>query len=158
VAGRFERIDRGQNFTVVVDYAHTPEELERLLTAVRPMTAGRIITVFGCGGDRDRSKRPMMGQAVSRHSDLAIVTSDNPRTENPEAIIADILPGMKPGAHQVVIDRKQAIFTAVSLAQKGDLVIIAGKGHEDYQVLGKEKIHFDDRETARLALAERPDS
>ncbi len=158
VPGRFERVDAGQDFTVVVDYAHTPEELARLLAAARAMTEGRIITVFGCGGDRDRAKRPQMGRAAADGSDEVFVTSDNPRGERPEAIIADILPGLNHRPHRVEPDRAAAIRAAVARAQRGDLVIIAGKGHEDYQIIGDERIHFDDRETALAAIRQRPGS
>jgi len=152
VDGRMERVDVGQDFTVIVDYAHTPEELTRLLAAARELMPRRIITVFGCGGDRDRTKRPLMGRAVAEGSDLIIVTSDNPRTEDPQAIIQDILPGLGEKDHLVLPDRRQAIIRAVELAQPGDMVIIAGKGHEDYQIIGRTKIHFDDREETRQAL------
>jgi UDP-N-acetylmuramoyl-L-alanyl-D-glutamate--2,6-diaminopimelate ligase len=152
VDGRMERVDEGQDFMVLVDYAHTPEELERLMSAVRGLGPRRIIAVFGCGGDRDRTKRPLMGRAAARGSDLAIVTSDNPRTEQPQAIINDILPGMKGSKHLVIADRREAIRKAVELAGPGEAVVIAGKGHEDYQIIGTEKIHFDDREEARTAI------
>lgn len=152
VDGRMERVDEGQDFSVMVDYAHTPEELARLLAAVRDLKPRRIITVFGCGGDRDRSKRPLMGRAVAEGSDIIIVTSDNPRTEDPLAIIQDILPGLGEREHLILPDRRQAIVRAMELAQPGDMVIIAGKGHEDYQIIGRTKIHFDDREEARQAL------
>jgi UDP-N-acetylmuramoyl-L-alanyl-D-glutamate--2,6-diaminopimelate ligase len=152
VDGRMERVDLGQNFTVLVDYAHTPEELERLMLAVKALGPRRLITVFGCGGDRDKTKRALMGRAVAGHADLAIVTSDNPRTEDPQAIIGDILPGMAGSEHAVIADRRQAIRKAVELAGEGDAVVIAGKGHEDYQIVGTNKIHFDDREEAREAL------
>ena len=155
VAGRMERISEGQDYTVIVDYAHTPEELERLLAAVRELGPARLITVFGCGGDRDRTKRPLMGRAVARKSDLSIVTSDNPRTEDPKSIIDDILPGMAGSEHRVIADRRQAIRQAIGLARAGDVVVIAGKGHEDYQIIGRDRIHFDDREEARTALRER---
>jgi UDP-N-acetylmuramoyl-L-alanyl-D-glutamate--2,6-diaminopimelate ligase len=155
VAGRFERIDSGQDFSVIVDYAHTPEELERLLKAARELNPKRIITVFGCGGDRDRTKRPLMGRAVADNSDIVVVTSDNPRTENPMRIIDDIIPGLAGKEHILLPDRRQAINKAVELAELNDMVIIAGKGHEDYQILGTEKVHFDDREEARLAISKR---
>ncbi|MDI6738862.1 MAG: UDP-N-acetylmuramoyl-L-alanyl-D-glutamate--2,6-diaminopimelate ligase [Candidatus Edwardsbacteria bacterium] len=155
VPGRFERVTAGQDFTVVVDYAHTPEELERLLSAVRTLATARIITVFGCGGDRDRAKRPLMGRAVADGSDVVIATSDNPRTERPEAIIADILPGLRGKPYQMHVDRTEAIRAAIGQAKAGDLVIIAGKGHEDYQIIGSERIHFDDREVALAALKRR---
>jgi UDP-N-acetylmuramoyl-L-alanyl-D-glutamate--2,6-diaminopimelate ligase len=152
VAGRFELVSAGQDFSVVVDYAHTPEEIDRLLSALRPLAQRRIITVFGCGGDRDRTKRPLMGQAAARHSDLLIVTSDNPRTEDPAAIIEHILPGVQGSAHEVIPDRRAAIHRALSLARADDIVVIAGKGHEDYQIIGSVRTHFDDREVAREAL------
>lgn len=151
VPGRFELVDAGQEFTVVVDYAHTPDGLENVLATAREISKGRVITVFGCGGDRDRSKRPLMGAAVARYSDYAIVTSDNPRTEEPEAIIQDIEPGLASagGCYEVVLDRKEAIFKALDLAAPGDLVLIAGKGHEDYQIIGRKKYPFDDRKVVR---------
>jgi UDP-N-acetylmuramoyl-L-alanyl-D-glutamate--2,6-diaminopimelate ligase len=152
VAGRFELIPSDLGFDVVVDYAHTPEELERALATAKGLASGRLITVFGCGGDRDRTKRPLMGHAVGRYSDEIIVTSDNPRTEDPQAIIEDILPGLEGRHYQIVPERKEAIFRAIGSARKGDLVMIAGKGHEDYQIIGTQKIHFDDREVAGEAL------
>lgn len=155
VAGRFEPVSLGQDFSVIVDYAHTPEELERLLNAVRELSPKRIITVFGCGGDRDRSKRPLMGGAVAGNSDIVVVTSDNPRTEDPEQIISDILPGLSGREYILIPDRKEAIYKSIELAEKGDMVIIAGKGHEDYQILGAVKIHFDDREIAGEALKQK---
>lgn len=152
VAGRFESIRRGQPFLVIVDYAHTPDGLENVLNTAREITSGKLITVFGCGGDRDRTKRPLMGEAASRWSDYLVVTSDNPRTEEPDMIIADILPGVKGTAYKVITDRRTAINHACEIAGKGDTVVIAGKGHEDYQIIGKEKIHFDDREEVEKAL------
>ncbi|NLL19044.1 MAG: UDP-N-acetylmuramoyl-L-alanyl-D-glutamate--2,6-diaminopimelate ligase [Clostridia bacterium] len=151
VPGRFELVDAGQEFTVVVDYAHTPDGLENVLQTAREISNGRVITVFGCGGDRDRTKRPLMGEAVARYSDFAIVTSDNPRTEDPEAIINDILPGLAgaEGRYQVVVDRKAGIHRALEVAKAGDLVVIAGKGHEDYQIIGKKKYPFDDRKVVK---------
>jgi UDP-N-acetylmuramoyl-L-alanyl-D-glutamate--2,6-diaminopimelate ligase len=152
VPGRFEGIDGGQNFGVVVDYAHAPDGLENVLTSGRDFTQGQLICVFGCGGDRDIGKRPVMGEISARLSDFTIVTSDNPRTEDPEAIIADILPGIGDAPHQVEVNRKKAIEIAIAKAQPGDLVIIAGKGHEDYQEINHVKTHFDDREIAREVL------
>ncbi len=152
VEGRMERVDLGQDFTVLVDYAHTPEELERLMQAVKGLGPRRIITVFGCGGDRDRTKRPLMGRAAASASDLSIVTSDNPRTEDPQAIIGDIMPGVSGSEHLIIPDRRQAIRRAVELAGTGDAVVIAGKGHEGYQIIGTAKTHFDDREEARAAI------
>jgi UDP-N-acetylmuramoyl-L-alanyl-D-glutamate--2,6-diaminopimelate ligase len=169
VPGRMERVDAGQSFGVFVDYAHTEESLASLLRAVGDMGGGRIITVFGCGGDRDRAKRPRMGAAALAGSDIVIVTSDNPRTEDPLAIIAEIERGMGSGRkvpgpetsavqggptpYLVIPDRAEAIDTAVSLAAPGDIVVLAGKGHEDYQIIGTAKHHFDDREQARMAIA-----
>lgn len=153
VPGRMEKISQNQPYQVLVDYAHTPDALVNLLEAVKPITEGRIITVFGCGGDRDTSKRPIMGEAVSTRSDLTIVTSDNPRTEDPSAIINDIIPGIESGSeYRVIPDRRTAIQMAIRVAKAGDTVVIAGKGHEDYQIIGTEVLHFDDREEVRNAL------
>ena len=159
VPGRFERIDAGQGFTVVVDYAHTEDALMRILSAAQRLKTGRIITVFGCGGDRDRTKRPKMGRAAVEGSDIVVLTSDNPRTEDPQAILRDVEVGVKEALHRaphvqyrMVADRREAIFTAVREARSGDMVLIAGKGHEDYQIIGTTKHHFDDREVARDAI------
>lgn len=146
VAGRFELLHAGQPFVCIVDYAHTDDALRKLISEARHFTKGRVITVFGCGGDRDRSKRPLMGAAASELSDAVIVTSDNPRTEDPEGIISDILPGIKKGNHRVVSDRAGAIREAVAMAGEGDTVIVAGKGHEDYQEIMGTRYHFSDRE------------
>ena len=158
VPGRMERvqIDENQDISVIVDYAHTPDSLENLLIAARPFITGKMICVFGCGGDRDRTKRPLMGGIAAKLADLAVVTSDNPRTEDPQKILEDILTGIPDTVTPLVIcDRANAIATAIKEAKSGDGVLIAGKGHEDYQILGTEKIHFDDREQAREALAKR---
>jgi UDP-N-acetylmuramoyl-L-alanyl-D-glutamate--2,6-diaminopimelate ligase len=159
VPGRFERVEAGQPFTVVVDYAHTEDALYRLLTTAEAVTTGRIITVFGCGGDRDRGKRPKMGRVGAVYSDVVVVTSDNPRTEDPEAIINEIIPGVEAGLREtgrgryvVRVDRYAAIQEAVRMAQPGDLVLIAGKGHETYQIVGKDRHPFDDRVVARAAI------
>jgi UDP-N-acetylmuramoyl-L-alanyl-D-glutamate--2,6-diaminopimelate ligase len=153
VPGRFEPVDAGQDFTVIVDYSHKPDALENVLRAARELAPGRVTCVFGAGGDRDRSKRPVMGEIADRLADRAIVTSDNPRSEDPEAIIDEIAAGMAPGAERVA-DRREAIFRAVADAEAGDLVLIAGKGHEPYQeVAGGRKLPFDDAEVAREALA-----
>ena len=164
VPGRFERIDEGQPFTVLVDYAHTDDALKNLLLAVRDLRPRRVVTVFGCGGDRDRSKRPLMGFAAATGSDIVVVTSDNPRSEDPLAIIEEILPGTRrsftddprgqTGKERclVIPDRKEAIRRALSFAEEGDCVVIAGKGHETYQILGERTIPFDDREVAREIL------
>jgi UDP-N-acetylmuramoyl-L-alanyl-D-glutamate--2,6-diaminopimelate ligase len=163
VPGRFERIDEGQAFTVVVDYAHTEDALYRLLRAAQAIKQGRIITLFGCGGDRDSGKRPRMGQVAARHSGLVIVTSDNPRTENAHTILTQIEQGiqsLRPEErcpYRIIPDRAEAIHAAVAEARAGDLVLIAGKGHEDYQIIGTQKIHFDDREVARKALHQQMD-
>ncbi|MCW2278852.1 UDP-N-acetylmuramoyl-L-alanyl-D-glutamate--2,6-diaminopimelate ligase [Heliophilum fasciatum] len=156
VPGRFEPVGGNQPFSVIVDYAHTPDGLENVLKTARAITAGRIITVFGCGGDRDRTKRPLMGREVARWSDWAMVTSDNPRTEAPLAIIDDILPGVRSVEgvqYRVEPDRRQAIAMALQEAQAGDLVLIAGKGHETYQIIGREVHDFDDRQVAQSELA-----
>ncbi len=153
VRGRYELIDEGQDFTVIVDYAHTPDALERILTSAREITKGRLISVFGCGGDRDRGKRPEMGEVSARCADYTIVTSDNPRTENPETIVADILNGIPEIAnHKIIIDRGESIKEALNTAAKDDTVVIAGKGHEDYQIIGNKKYHFDDAESVRSFL------
>lgn len=152
VPGRFESIKLGQPFQVIVDYAHTPDGLENVLRTARGFTKGKLITVFGCGGDRDRTKRPVMGKAAAEWSDFVIVTSDNPRTEDPLKIIEDIVPGVA-GSHYVLLpDRREAIETGIGQAGPGDTVLIAGKGHEDYQIIGTETHPFDDRLVAREAL------
>jgi UDP-N-acetylmuramoyl-L-alanyl-D-glutamate--2,6-diaminopimelate ligase len=159
VPGRFERVEAGQPFLVVVDYAHTPDALERVLTTARKLLhpGARLGVVFGCGGDRDRGKRPIMGGIASRLADRAWVTSDNPRSEEPEAILAEIETGIPPGAagrHESIADRRRAIQGAVAWAREGDVVVIAGKGHETYQIVGADVLPFDDREVARAALLE----
>jgi UDP-N-acetylmuramoyl-L-alanyl-D-glutamate--2,6-diaminopimelate ligase len=155
--GRFERVEHGGDFAVVVDYAHTDDALLNVLRTARDVARGRIITVFGCGGDRDRSKRAPMGEAAGSLSDVVILTSDNPRTEDPEKILSDAEEGLrhthKP--YEKIADRREAIRRAILEARTGDLVLIAGKGHEDYQIIGRETFHFDDREVARAALTER---
>ncbi|MFM9264211.1 UDP-N-acetylmuramoyl-L-alanyl-D-glutamate--2,6-diaminopimelate ligase [Tychonema sp. BBK16] len=158
VPGRMERvqISPDQDISVIVDYAHTPDSLENLLKASRPFIPGKMICVFGCGGDRDRTKRPIMGKIVAELADVVVVTSDNPRTEVPDRILEDILAGIPAGVKPIVLcDRATAIRTAIVDAKPGDGVLIAGKGHEDYQILGTEKVHFDDREEARNALKAR---
>jgi UDP-N-acetylmuramoyl-L-alanyl-D-glutamate--2,6-diaminopimelate ligase len=174
VPGRLERVDNQIGLSVLVDYAHTPDALEKMLTAVRPLARGRVFAVFGCGGDRDRGKRPVMGEIAARLSDIVVLTSDNPRTEEPLSIIREIEAGvMRCGkikiagpksearfsklevenGYCVEADRRAAIRMALRSARPGDLILIAGKGHEDYQILGQEKFHFDDREVAREELA-----
>jgi UDP-N-acetylmuramoyl-L-alanyl-D-glutamate--2,6-diaminopimelate ligase len=152
--GRFEPIEEGQDFVVLVDYAHTPDSLENVLRAARRLTGGRLIAVFGAGGDRDRDKRPKMGRAGAELADLAVVTSDNPRSEDPEAIVAEVVAGTGEGGDvEVEVDRRAAIALALSRAQPGDTVVIAGKGHEQGQEFeGGRKIPFDDREIAREEL------
>ena len=170
VPGRVERVDEGrpETPTVLVDYAHTPDAVDKLLRTVRPMARGRLVTVFGCGGDRDRTKRAPMAEAVARWSDRAIATSDNPRGEDPEAILADVVLGLRrlervePDALDAtdagfacLVDRRAAIQLALRIARPTDTVVIAGKGHEDYQIIGRERLPFDDRVEARRALAAR---
>jgi UDP-N-acetylmuramoyl-L-alanyl-D-glutamate--2,6-diaminopimelate ligase len=167
VPGRLERVPNRRGVLCLVDYAHTPDALERALAAVRPLARGRVIVVFGCGGDRDRGKRPLMGEVAARDADIAVVTSDNPRTEEPGSIIdmivagvqraatpelaAGALAGARRGYHREA-DRRAAIRIAAAAAAPGDVLLIAGKGHEDYQILGTTKIHLDDREEAAVAL------
>jgi UDP-N-acetylmuramoyl-L-alanyl-D-glutamate--2,6-diaminopimelate ligase len=158
VPGRMEQVQikPDQDISVIVDYAHTPDSLENMLKASRPFISGQMICVFGCGGDRDRTKRPKMGNIAATLADQVIVTSDNPRTENPQQILDDVVAGISNSVSPTVIaDRALAIKTAIMQAKPGDGVLIAGKGHEDYQILGTEKIHFDDREQARMALSDR---
>jgi UDP-N-acetylmuramoyl-L-alanyl-D-glutamate--2,6-diaminopimelate ligase len=155
VPGRMERVSTGEDdIAVIVDYAHTPDGLHKLLEATRPFVRQRLICVFGCGGDRDRTKRPQMGRIVAQLADWPVVTSDNPRTEDPAGILSDILAGIPATASPTVeVDRRTAIRQAILEAKAGDCVVLAGKGHEDYQILGTTKIHFDDREEAREALS-----
>ena len=154
VPGRFERVDEGQPFAVIVDYSHTDDALRNAIAAARGLEPKRVITVFGCGGDRDRSKRPLMGQAASELSDLVIVTSDNPRSEDPLQIVNDVMVGVRRADAQIMVepDRSSAIYKAIKEAGAGDVVLLAGKGHETYQVFRDRTIHFDDREIAREAL------
>ncbi len=157
VPGRFERVDEGQDFAVVVDYAHTPDGLENILKTAKEITDGKVLITFGCGGDRDRTKRPIMGELASRYADVVIVTSDNPRTEDPEQIAEEVYAGalQNKGPHKILrkeVNRAEAIAKIIEMAQSGDIVLIAGKGHEDYQILKDKTIHFDDREQARNAL------
>jgi UDP-N-acetylmuramoyl-L-alanyl-D-glutamate--2,6-diaminopimelate ligase len=173
VPGRFEAVDAGQPFTVVVDYAHTEDALRNVLALARDLVSaqqGRVLTVFGCGGDRDRSKRPRMGRAAAEASEIVVVTSDNPRSEDPRAIIDEILPGTAlpgttlpgtalpgttglPATVEVEPDRAKAIALAMTKARAGDIVVIAGKGHEKTQTIGKQVLPFDDVAVARQALA-----
>jgi UDP-N-acetylmuramoyl-L-alanyl-D-glutamate--2,6-diaminopimelate ligase len=168
VPGRLERVTNARGVLCVVDYAHTPDALERAIAAMRPLAGGRLIVVFGCGGDRDRGKRPLMGEIAVRGADLAIVTSDNPRTEDPASIVAMIVDGMRAAGgreldavevtgaargYHAEIDRRAAIRLAAATSAAGDVLLIAGKGHEDYQIVGTTRSHFDDREEAAAALA-----
>jgi UDP-N-acetylmuramoyl-L-alanyl-D-glutamate--2,6-diaminopimelate ligase len=153
VAGRMQTLGGNGKPTVVVDYAHTPDALEKVLATLREVSSGKVICVFGCGGDRDRGKRPMMGKAVSRFADVSIITSDNPRSEPPEAIIAEIVPAMS-GEYQVIADRAEAIVHAIATAQANDTVLLAGKGHEDYQEINGVRHAFSDCEVAQRALSE----
>jgi UDP-N-acetylmuramoyl-L-alanyl-D-glutamate--2,6-diaminopimelate ligase len=156
VPGRFEPVDEGQGFAVLVDYAHTPDSLENVLRAARELTRGRVIVAFGAGGDRDRAKRPLMGAIAARLADEVVVTSDNPRSEDPEAIVAEILAGVERDDVRVEVDRRRAIGDAIALARDGDVVLIAGKGHEQGQELaGGRKLPFDDVTVAREALRAR---
>lgn len=154
VKGRAEVVPTGRDFTVIIDYAHTPDGLKNILSTINACKSGRLVTLFGCGGDRDSTKRPIMGEVAARMSDFVIVTSDNPRSEDPQKIIEDIVEGMKyiDTPYKVVENRAQAIQYAVSNAQKGDIIVLAGKGHETYQVLSSGTIHFDEREVVALAL------
>ncbi|SHH12433.1 UDP-N-acetylmuramoyl-L-alanyl-D-glutamate--2,6-diaminopimelate ligase [Tepidibacter thalassicus] len=156
VPGRFESVNSSKGFSVIIDYAHTPDAIENILKTAREFVKGKIITVFGCGGDRDKTKRPLMGSISQKYSDLTIVTSDNPRTEDPVKIIEDILRGIDDSKqdYEVIIDRREAINNAINRAESGDIVIIAGKGHENYQIIGREKIHFDDKEVVIEILGE----
>jgi UDP-N-acetylmuramoyl-L-alanyl-D-glutamate--2,6-diaminopimelate ligase len=170
VPGRTERVGAEvENApTILVDYAHTPDAVEKLLRTIRPLARGRLITVFGCGGDRDRSKRPLMAKAVADWSDRAIATSDNPRTEDPLAILSDVERGLEElrrvdeseldeseRAYALVVDRREAIALALRIARPEDTVLLAGKGHEDYQIIGRERLPFDDRVEAKRALERR---
>lgn len=156
VKGRAEVVPTGRDFTVIIDYAHTPDGLKNILSTFRECEKNRLIAVFGCGGDRDKTKRPIMGNIAAHYSDYAIVTSDNPRTEEPSAIIEDILEGMKGAVIpvKVIENRIEAIKFAVSIAKKDDIIVLAGKGHETYQILKTGTIHLDEREVVAEALAE----
>ena len=170
IPGRLERVENNREALILVDYAHTGDALENVLSTLKNLQPARVITIFGCGGDRDKSKRPVMGEVAARFSDIAIVTSDNPRTENADAILQDILPGVRNHFEQelnrdelltgetrgymVVPDRRDAIKLAVQCVRKGDLLLVAGKGHEDYQIVGQVKTRFDDREEILNALQE----
>ncbi len=158
VPGRSEVVPTTRNFTVIVDYAHTPDSLENILRASKVYTKGKVICVFGCGGDRDTLKRPMMGEIAGKLADYTIITSDNPRTEKPEDIVAQIEEGIKKtsGKYKVIVDRRKGIEHALRHASKGDLVLIAGKGHETYQEINGVKHHFDDREVVEEIMKKLP--
>jgi UDP-N-acetylmuramoyl-L-alanyl-D-glutamate--2,6-diaminopimelate ligase len=155
VPGRLERIYSSGDFWVFVDYAHTEDALQNVIRTLRDLTTNKIIVVFGCGGDRDKIKRPKMGYAVSELADFAVITNDNPRSEDPQEIIEDIKKGIKKDNYCVISERKEAIKKALSLAKSGDIVLVAGKGHENYQILKDRVVHFDDREVVRECLMSR---
>jgi UDP-N-acetylmuramoyl-L-alanyl-D-glutamate--2,6-diaminopimelate ligase len=157
VPGRMELVKEGQDYTVIVDYAHSPDSLDNLLKTVSQLPHNKIISVFGCGGDRDRTKRPVMGEIAAKGSDFVIATSDNPRSEDPLAILKEIEPGLRKGTspYEIIPDRRQAIESAIAMANPGDAVVIAGKGHEDYQIIGKRVIPFDDRKLAAELIRRR---
>lgn len=149
VPGRLEKIDHGQPYLIIIDYAHTEDALRQLLNTVRPYVKGKLIVLFGCGGERDRGKRPLMGKAAGELADVVILTSDNPRNEDPQVILQDIQAGQQKSGNanvKVITDRKEAIAQAVRIASPGDTLVLAGKGHENYQIIGNEKLHFDERE------------
>lgn len=154
VPGRIQNVKNNKGFNVIVDYAHSPDGLDNIIKAVREFTKGKVISVFGCGGDRDKKKRPIMGKISAELSDYTIITSDNPRSEEPESILKDIEEGVKPVTknYEMIVDRRKAIYKAVKMAEKYDSVIIAGKGHEDYEIFADKTIHFDDLEVAKEAL------
>ncbi len=158
VKGRIEVVPTGRDFTVIIDYAHTPDALEKILESIRGFAKGRIVALFGCGGDRDKTKRPKMGKVAAENADFCVVTSDNPRTEDPETIIADILPGVKETQtpYIVVPHREEAIAYALAHAEKDDVILLAGKGHEDYQIIGHKKRHLDEREVVADVLRRLP--
>ena len=160
VPGRSEMVLNDRNLTVMVDYAHSPASLESILKAVKTYTKGRVICVFGCGGDRDKTKRPIMGEIAGKNAAYTVITSDNPRTEDPKEIVKEIEEGMKKtkGKYTVIVDRKKAIEHAIRMAKRNDLVLIAGKGHETYQEVNGVHNHFDDREVAREAMKKLPES
>ncbi len=156
IEGRFETIESPDGYYAVVDYAHAPDGLENVLTTIKEFAKGKVITVFGCGGDRDKSKRPIMGEIAGKYSDAAIITSDNPRTEDPDTIVNEVEIGVQKTecSYEKIVDRVSAIRRGLAMAEKDDIVLIAGKGHEDYQIIGKTKIHLDDREVVRDYIKE----
>jgi UDP-N-acetylmuramoyl-L-alanyl-D-glutamate--2,6-diaminopimelate ligase len=156
VPGRAEIIQTDRSFTVMTDYAHTPDSLENILTTVKQFAKGRLVSLFGCGGDRDKTKRPIMGEISGKIADFTIITSDNPRTEDPDGIIKDIQEGMKrtDGSYITIHDRREAIKYAIKTAQPDDIIVLAGKGHETYQIFKDKTIHFDEREVVKEILEE----
>ncbi|HEX7928297.1 MAG TPA: cyanophycin synthetase, partial [bacterium] len=155
--GRFQRLSLPHPFAVVVDYAHTPDALETVLTTARRLTRGRLAVLFGCGGERDRAKRPLMGAIATQRADVVVLTSDNPRSEDPEAILREVERGMRGGvAHQRIIDRREAIHAVLDQARPGDFVLLCGKGSETYQEIADQKRPFDDREVVREWAAAHP--
>ena len=155
VSGRFEAVDEGQSYTVIVDYAHTPDSLENVLKTIKEFSTGKVYVVVGCGGDRDKTKRPLMAQIASDFGDFVVLTSDNPRSEDPAQIIKDMECGLKDKNYRSIVDRKEAITYVVNEVSAGDIILIAGKGHETYQTIGNENIFFDDRLVAKKAIKER---
>lgn len=155
VPGRFEVVNAGQDYALIVDYAHTPDSLENVLVTIKQLTEGKIIVVVGCGGDRDKSKRPIMASIAAQYADFPIFTSDNPRSEDPVQILKDMEQGVKGQQYEVIVDRKEAIAKAISIASDGDCILIAGKGHETYQLIGDAVYDFDDRKIARDLIKER---
>jgi UDP-N-acetylmuramoyl-L-alanyl-D-glutamate--2,6-diaminopimelate ligase len=152
VSGRFEPVDKGQDFSVIVDYAHTPSSMENVLKLTKSLNPNRVITIFGCGGDRDPGKRPLMGEVASKYSDVLIITSDNPRNEDPGQIIDQIVKGVDHSSYRTIVDRTEAIREGIQIAQKGDIVMILGKGHETTQTIKGKTKPFDDRIEAEKAL------
>lgn len=157
VPGRAEVLKTNTPYTIIIDYAHSPDAIESILSSVRHFAKGRVIALFGCGGDRDKSKRPLMAQKAAENSDYLIITSDNPRTENPNEIIEDIIPGIngKGTSCAIISDRTQAIDYAIKIARDGDVIVLCGKGHETYQIIGEKKIHYDEREIVKEILQKR---
>ena len=152
VPGRLERVKNDRGVSIFVDYAHTPDALKKVLEMLTRLKKGRLILVFGCGGDRDRAKRPVMGEIASHLTDLTIITSDNPRSEEPISIIEDIRKGFSGNSFKIIENRHDAIYEAVQIAKEGDILLVAGKGHEDYQIIGSKVFHFSDRETIEESL------
>ena len=155
VKGRLEYLKTGRNFDIIIDFAHTPQSLKELIQTVKTLTQGRVIVLFGCGGDRDGSKRQLMGRIATMYAAIHVLTSDNPRRESPHDIIADILKGVTGSSYISIVDREEAIRYAVEIAKPSDCVILAGKGHEDYQILSDRTIHFDEREIVKKILNEK---